>query len=691
MAYMGGGIADMLGAIDKTAGVFAGNPQKLKQKAGPNLSQDLISALALQKITSEKAAAERDMQMQMEQNPATIAEQLEQKATQQSQQEIAKQVGQIGQQKQQRQQSAMQKLAGQMSKPKPMNMQGQQRPQAQQRPQGTGIAQRPRPMAQRMGQGLAQAPRQPMTGLMSGGIVGFSKGGKGDKYAGGRFNPEDITDAEVQAYRRENYTYDRKTNTYVPKAKPRGFMMPGMGGYGERLTETPLKTTKEIKEFLANEKTKLAKREESKNLKNNPVFLDTGEADPEALNRAMLTRFPAPTEEMVSGTVAEKPPNTVVDALTGAQASPAAGAGSDPFGPQVTATPPPNASGLENLTQQGLLAGNQAYQDLLKADVQPGLPTYAQTPAEARDEALTAAGLLSIDAQGKRVNPQNPQGLTDVQRRAAEEKRVQEMMGLGGIKDQYDKNRAAREAILKERDDPERLKNIAFRQGLQGFKNRGVGGYAAGRDAAEGAQFAGRLKGREGLEALDKDFATNQINIGKEAAAGGRTQQMATDADRQSIMTAFKDASADEVKRAEKQADIINEGVKNNLDKLSTLTGIESDAQTTAATRGNKIAELNQKQVTEANKLMQTIKKDAMALAQKTVQEREQSGAFGTEGLSRADFDANVERLFLAFYAQYVDTDEALKARMKQLQSNVGLNNPNFNDKYIKDDKKDDK
>ena len=51
MAYMGGGIADMLGAVDKTAGVFAGNPQKLKQKAGPNLSQDLISALALQKIT----------------------------------------------------------------------------------------------------------------------------------------------------------------------------------------------------------------------------------------------------------------------------------------------------------------------------------------------------------------------------------------------------------------------------------------------------------------------------------------------------------------------------------------------------------------------------------------------------------------------------------------------------------------
>ena len=190
MAYMGGGIADMLGAVDKTAGVFAGNPQKLKQKAGPNLSQDLISALALQKITSEKAAAERDMQMQMEQNPATIAEQLEQKATQQSQQEVAKQVGQIGQQKQQRQQKTMQKLAGQMGKPKPMNMQGQQ-----QRPQGTGIAQPPRPMAQRMGQGLPQAPRPPMPQVMNtGGIVGFSDGGKGDKGGRRKFSTWAISD-----------------------------------------------------------------------------------------------------------------------------------------------------------------------------------------------------------------------------------------------------------------------------------------------------------------------------------------------------------------------------------------------------------------------------------------------------------------------------------------------------------------
>lgn len=702
MAYMGGGIADMLGAVDKTAGVFAGNPQKLKQKAGPNLSQDLISALALQKITSEKAAAERDMQMQMEQNPATIAEQLEQKATQQSQQEIAKQVGQIGQQKQQRQQSAMQKLAGQMSKPKPMNMQGQQRPQAQQRPQGTGIAQPPRPMAQRMGQGLPQAPRQPMTRLMSGGIVGFNKGKKVSKdkfgfpYLSGEVSPEDITAEEI-AYRRRQmgpgyklsdeevrrdiaYNKNRKRDAGLDRQIRRESRIDPV--YDPETGQLDMAATAAKRQA---EKDRLRVEQYGMSAKD---YAEQQGLRPDAEARANLTGG-------MSAGPAQPPQVTIGDSAPAGLMSPAANpartiddlVNNTGGTPAATATPPPSAGGLENLTQQGLLADNQAYQKLLGTDLTPQKPTYGQTADAARDEALTAAGLLSIDAQGKKVNPQNPQGLTDVARRAAEEKRVQEMMGLENIKEQYDKNRAAREKILAERDDPERLKNIAFRQGLQGFKNRGVGGYAAGRDAAEGAQFAGRLKGREGLEALDKNFATNRIDIGKEAAASGRTQQIATDADRQTIMTAFKDASAEEVRRAELDAEIVNKGMENNLSKLETLTGIESDAQSTAATRGNKIAELNQKQVTEANKLMQTIKKDAMALAQKTVQERENNGAFGTEGLSRTDFDDNVERLFLAFYAQHVATDEALKARMKQLQSNIGLNNQDFNDRYIKDDK----
>ena len=686
MAYMGGGIADMLGAVDKTAGVFAGNPQKLKQKAGPNLSQDLISALALQKITSEKAAAERDMQMQMEQNPATIAEQLEQKATQQSQQEVAKQVGQIGQQKQQRQQKTMQKLAGQMGKPKPMNMQGQQ-----QRPQGTGIAQPPRPMAQRMGQGLPQAPRPPMPQVMNtGGIVWFNDGGKGDK--GGRRKAKEISDAQVDKFIKANYRWDPINQTYFPRGQS---VTSGAGVFGSLMsgavpmatTQAVPKTREEIKAELARSETTRVRKPIERQARRSvtPVLDPSGGVDQAATDAAiqaqvdkdMLQQFPAPTEEMVSGTVAKKPPNTMVDALTGAQASPAAGAGGDPFGPQVTATPPPNAGGLQDLSKDSLLAGNQAYQKLLETDVSTTQPTYTQTPAEARDEALKAAGLRN-DAG---VNPQNPDNLTDVQRRAAEEKRVQNMMGLKGIEKRYKDNRTAQEKILAERDDADRLKGIAYRQGLKAFKDRGTGGYASGRDAAEGAQFAGRLKGQQGLETLDQNFATNRINIGKEGAAGGRTQQVAIDANRQTIMKAFENASADEVRRAEKKAEIINEGVKNNLDKLSTLTGIESDAQGTAATRGNKIAELNQEQAQEAAKLLQTIKKEAMELAQKTVKEREDNAGI-TGGMSAAEQSAEANRLFLAFYANYVDTEEALQARIKEAQSNLDLNRPDINKEY---------
>ena len=68
MAYTGNGIAGMLDTVDKTAGVYAGNPGKLKQAMGKqpsmgNIPSDLIDALALQKITSEKEAAKKRRQL----------------------------------------------------------------------------------------------------------------------------------------------------------------------------------------------------------------------------------------------------------------------------------------------------------------------------------------------------------------------------------------------------------------------------------------------------------------------------------------------------------------------------------------------------------------------------------------------------------------------------------------------------
>lgn len=69
----------MNGGIDQEVqsrmDAYRGNPQQLMQNYQQN--QQLIDLLALQKLKSEKEAAARDMQMQMQTNPQTIAEQRE--------------------------------------------------------------------------------------------------------------------------------------------------------------------------------------------------------------------------------------------------------------------------------------------------------------------------------------------------------------------------------------------------------------------------------------------------------------------------------------------------------------------------------------------------------------------------------------------------------------------------------------
>ena len=140
MAY---GIDQMV--QDKTD-AYRGNPAALQKRSA--MSKELIDMLALQKITSEKDAAARDMQLKMEQQPGTIAQQLEQKAVGQTKDEMLKGVAGVMQTNQAKQQANMQRAAS------------------------AGIAGQPRPNMQMMAQG---------------GVVGYAPGGevqeKSDKIA----------------------------------------------------------------------------------------------------------------------------------------------------------------------------------------------------------------------------------------------------------------------------------------------------------------------------------------------------------------------------------------------------------------------------------------------------------------------------------------------------------------------------
>lgn len=160
--------------IEQRMDAYRGNPQQLQQRYGQN--KELLDLLALQKLTSEKQAASRDMQMKMQQQPGTIAQQREQEALELTKQEMGSTLGDLAgrtkstlDQKQMTQQQNMGKMAQAASRPPQGGigalMGGGAQPQARPpmgNPQTQGLA------AARMAQGPSK--------FAGGGIVSFAEG-----------------------------------------------------------------------------------------------------------------------------------------------------------------------------------------------------------------------------------------------------------------------------------------------------------------------------------------------------------------------------------------------------------------------------------------------------------------------------------------------------------------------------------
>jgi hypothetical protein len=114
------------------------NPQALMQSYQQN--QDLLDLLAMQKLKSEKEAAQRDMMLKAAQSgpPPTVVQQREQELVAMNKNEIAQQAAQVGQQQAAQQQAAMQSL---------------------------------------LNSGIGQLPAPNMARMAGGGIVGYAPGG----------------------------------------------------------------------------------------------------------------------------------------------------------------------------------------------------------------------------------------------------------------------------------------------------------------------------------------------------------------------------------------------------------------------------------------------------------------------------------------------------------------------------------
>jgi hypothetical protein len=158
--------------VEQRMDAYRSNPQQLQQRYGQN--KELLDLLALQKLTSEKQAAARDMQMKMQQQPGTIAQQREQEALELTKQEMSGTLGELAGRTKgtlDQQQNAQQQNMQRMAKGQPPVAQG-----------GIGAlmgGQQARPPMQGVppqAQGLANARMQAPVQMAKGGIVSFADG-----------------------------------------------------------------------------------------------------------------------------------------------------------------------------------------------------------------------------------------------------------------------------------------------------------------------------------------------------------------------------------------------------------------------------------------------------------------------------------------------------------------------------------
>ena len=90
--------------VDRTMDAFRGREGQLNQRY--NMSKNLIDLLALQKLKNEQDSKAREIQLSMQQDPATVKRQMEDEMLERSKQEVVKQTaGLLGQAQKQKQQN----------------------------------------------------------------------------------------------------------------------------------------------------------------------------------------------------------------------------------------------------------------------------------------------------------------------------------------------------------------------------------------------------------------------------------------------------------------------------------------------------------------------------------------------------------------------------------------------------------
>jgi len=528
-----------LGAqINQKADAYRGNPDALQKKA--KLSGDLMDALALQKVMSDKAMAKQQLALSQQQDAGSVVEQMEQKLVGMNKEELTAQTAGI---------------MGERNKQKQKQISAAAPPQKP-----------PMQMAQGAPQGLPAAPRSPMQ-MAQGGIIGYDAGGL-----------TEISDAQVVAFLKKKY--------------------------GANLTGAQLKLMLNDPKRIASEKQSMMKDAARDRAGEEITRTDrTGIRDRQARQKELLGLPTVAREKMsedteaqlgtLSGIMSEakpKPKPTPFSAVPPqdgianiAGQSPAVGVPVDPNAPPVGVPVDPNAPAV------GVPADPNAVVPP-KLDNAPDLSGVREAALSDRlkPELEISKGIASVNmGEEKQKELSRLSGPAREEIMGPDGKPTGKFKELGGFnRKSYDDQslalRKEKDALEKELLDPSKVKKAKYNKWMEAVQG---GGLKAGRGALnkfDTDREARRRKSLEERQALfDKDSERNITtanNINVEAGKAVKDLMLAR-SEAIKVVATVKQGDIENMRAEVKQLyDSNQNGIKNRLTNDANI--IQKELQT---------------------------------------------------------------------------------------------------------------
>jgi hypothetical protein len=511
--------------VEQRMDAYRSNPQQLQQRYGQN--KELLDLLALQKLTSEKQAAARDMQMKMQQQPGTIAQQREQEALELTKQEMSGTLGELAgrtkgtlDQKQAMQQQNMQKMA-QGQPPVAQGGIGALMGGQQARPPMQGVP----PQAQ----GLANARMQAPVQMAKGGIVSFA-GADGNNEVVGAGTP-----------------FSRFMEPLLTKKGSR-LLTPEMQALRKRVRKK-FETYGGIPAGLFTQQTPEMQEYASKVLSNINLLSE------EELLRLEQTEFDPMTSD-VSGlpaisTTPAAAPNltpTVTSASAAPPAASAASAADNTTGSVTLEQSDPYETAMARLPEEvfniPVVVPEAADRTKVDAAQQALLDTVGEVPEAYTPTKTEFAELApvspesSLDEQGmeaRRFLLQRGADLAgaDVNSSVDAARASADEYGLRAAKQETARQQLAREQAYQARVlDPKRVKRLKRLESMAGGAKYGTGGIGQGRLDAENRYDTLEAKGLANLVALEQAAMNNDYNLVAQGMGAGENAATRAQADR---------------------------------------------------------------------------------------------------------------------------------------------------------------